>query len=137
MLPAIPDDSKKSKLRVKRNPINGEASFDETARNHISAISTVIASIAGIHQSIRKPKRTSSILPHVTSTIPAPSPSLTADFDTINTLKKHSAAIEKLKSSLTDRRNDWSSFEFSGLHTLEHGDSSNLRHEIEKVLNTK
>lgn len=135
MLPAIPDGSKKSRLRVKRNPIGSETSSAETSRNHISAISAVIASVGRL---IHKPKRTSNIQHQVTSTTLAPSPSLTVDSDTINTLERHNAAIEKLKSSLTDRRNDWRSFEFSGLHTWsEHGDSSNLRHEIDKVLNAK
>jgi hypothetical protein len=138
MLPAIPDDSKKSRLRVKRNPIGSETSSAETSRNHISAVNAVITSIAWTCRLVRKPKRTSNVEDHVISTTLAPSPSVAVDPDTANTLRKHHVAIEKLKSSLPDRRYDWRLFEFSGLHTLsEQGDSPNLRHEIEKVLNAK
>jgi len=108
----------------------------ETSRNQISAISAVIASVAGARRLVRKAKRTSNTQYRPTNSTLAPSPSL--DPDTINTAKRHNAAIKKLESSLTDRRNEWRSFEFSGLHTWsEHGDSSNLRHEIEKVLDAK
>jgi len=118
--------------------MGSETSSAETSRNHISAISAVIASVAGTRRLVRKTKRASNIQHCPPSSTLDPSLSPIADADTINTLNRYNAAIKRLKSSLTDCHNDWLSFEFSGLHTgSEHGDSSNLRHGIEKVLDAK
>lgn len=138
MLPAIPDDSKKSGLWIKRNPMDSKPFPAETSRNHVSAISAVIASVAGTRRLVRQGKRTSKHPTPPDQQRPHPSLSFTSDTDTMNTLKRHNAAIENLRSGLADRRNEWRSFEFSGRHTWsESRDSSRLRQEIEKVLDAK
>lgn len=157
MLPTIPDDSKRSsRLRVNRNRISSATCSVETSNNHISAIGAVIASVAGTCRlvskaktcrlvsqtktcrSVSQAKRARNIQHHFTDATLAPPQSLTTDSDTINTLARHNAAIEKLKNCLNYRRDDWRSFGYPSLHTWpEQADLSGLRHEVEKVLDAK